>query len=150
MRRFYICVILLAAFWSSGCAILAPIIDSAKQAGITEGDRRAGLDKEVKRFHDLLFIGDTDQAMAFFEDDARSKFMLQFKKASKNEKIVDNTVEDIQYQKESHEADVHITVKYYSNTDYLLKERAVVEHWKFHTGGNWGISSYHADDAPKT
>ena len=132
----------LCSMVSSGCALVSWGIGSYHDAGLSEQDRQVLLTKEIKQFHQVLFFGNVDVAMTHVEDEARAEISPRFVHDFKSEKFVDHSIDATEFNDAAREAVVHLTVKYFKSTNLLVKERQVIEHWKFSTGGIWKLLAY--------
>ena len=131
---------------SSGCALFVAGIDSVKQAGLTSGDREMLLNQQMKDFHSSLFAGRVDAAMNYVDEDLQSTLRPQLKKSFKTDKQTDHVIDNIDFEDSSNQATVELTMKFFRNTDYLMKEQVVTEFWKFHLGGFWRLVGYQASE----
>jgi hypothetical protein len=137
-----VCFVLATA----GCAVFSASVDSIKRSGITESDREELLQKQAKDFHSILSFGRVDAAASYLEDELKPVLLPKLTKALKTDKLVEHVIDDVHFTDASREATMMLTVKVFRNTDFLLRERALTEHWRFHTGGSWRLSSYEFTD----
>ena len=122
----------------SGC-VLAPAIDSVKRAGVLEGDRQNLLSQEIKHFSDVMSLGQPTKMLEFVAADRLSQIAPDLKKNFKNEKIVDCSVDDVQFSNDSYDADVKVRIKYYKVPVYVVDERLEHQRWTFSSSTGWKI-----------
>jgi len=139
-------VIMLAPL--SGCAIFAAGVDSVKRVGLTEADREKLLRDQSKEFHSTLFFGRIDAATDFIDEAEKAEIVPLLSKSFKSEKLVEHSIDSIQFTDSSRSAIIELTVKAFRNTDFLVKEKRLIEHCTFHTGGKWKLIAY--DVLPQT
>lgn len=130
----------------AGCALFSVGIESLKSAGVTASDRQELLHKQAKDFHSIMTFGRLDAAAPFIEEELKPTLLPKLAQSFKTDKFVEHMVDDVQFADDSHAATVVLTIKVFRNTDFIVKERALTEHWKFHSGGTWGLVSYELTD----
>lgn len=124
-----------------GC-ILAPAIDSIKRAGFTKSDRMGLLGKRVKEFHEALYWGDPDGALAFADMSKRAELDPILRGMSnKNEKVVDSKIESSMFSDSAEEANVKVRVRFYKIPYYIVLERVDEQTWEFDYTDTWHLES---------
>ena len=133
--------VLLSAALLSGC-ILAPAIDSFKRMGVTKGDRGALLVTRVREFHEALYWGRPDQALALVEEEHRRDFSNQLVKLKRTERITESTVDNITLSEDGYSADVDVTIKYLDieRQTNVVNKRYERQQWRFGMTSGWLIA----------
>lgn len=129
----------------SGC-FMAPFIGAFKQAGVTRSDREALLPKEVKRFNDALFWGNSGPIMSMVDESAREEIGNQVAEASDVERVVESKVLKVSYDEDAYEADVQVKVRFYRVPYYMVRDRVEHQRWKFSFNDGWQISARSLDE----
>jgi hypothetical protein len=120
---------------------MAPFIGSFKQAGVTQSDREALLPREVKRFNDALFWGNSGPIMAMVDEAAREEIGNQVAEAADVERVVESKVLKVNYANDAYEADVKLKVRFYRVPFYIVQDRVEHQRWKFSFHDGWQISA---------
>lgn len=121
-----------------GC-IFVPAIDSVSRLGVTRSDRERLLAEQIKKFQEVLFWGNPNEALRFARDDARDDVRRYLKQISQEERVVESKVKSIDFSGNSYAAEVEVGVKYYRVPYYLVNERFENQKWEFSTVGGWKI-----------
>ena len=135
---------------SLGGCFLAPAINSMREAGLTEADRRMKLAKDVREFSEALYWGDAGAALIYVVPEAQQTFREQIRKSKKAERIVESKVENVVFLDGSYEADVDLSVRYFEVPFYVVNERVERQAWKFSLSDGWKISTREFGTAPKS
>ncbi|MCB0353970.1 MAG: hypothetical protein KDD64_10610 [Bdellovibrionales bacterium] len=123
-----------------GC-IIAPLIDSFKETGISESDRQRLLERQVKEFHQALFWGKPSLALDIAEEESRDELRRFMRDTKRKERIIESQIEYLDFDDGSTEADVDVAVKYYRIPYYVVNERIERQHWRFSYASGWKFVS---------
>lgn len=128
--------LIAAACMLSSC-ILAPAIDSFRRAGVTESDRQRLLGERLKDFHDSLYWGDPEMALAYAEPEEREKMRPAVEAMSTAEKVVESKILSTQFSDSAYDAHVRVKVRSYKVPFYIVNERIDEQDWKFGLSDGW-------------
>lgn len=126
-----------ASMGLSGC-VLVPFIQAFKEAGATEGDRMALLDKEVKGFNAAVVWGNHTEAAGYVAPESQLKLSSQFKDTSEEERIVDTKVTNVVWADSARDATVQVKTKFYRVPVYVVNTRTEEQHWVWGSG-SWKL-----------
>lgn len=119
-----------------GC-VLAPLIQSYKQIGVSESDRQQLLQDSVKDFQRALYWGQAGEAVALTEEASQEELRKLIRTSRKSEKIVESKVDYVEFGDESMDAEVEVVVKYYKVPFYVVNERTERQKWNFSYSSGW-------------
>lgn len=125
---------------SSGC-FLAPAIDSFNKLGVTSSDRQALLAERIKLFSDALYWGEPSEAMLFVAPAHRVTLEPEFRRIKKQEKIVENKIESVEFSEDARKAKVEMTVRSYKVPFYVVNDRTEIQNWEFNLSDGWLLAS---------
>ncbi len=146
--RSIVLVLLVASL--QGC-VLAPLIQSYKQIGVSESDRQRLLQDSVNNFQRALYWGQAGEAIALTEDGSQEELRRLIRDSRKSEKIVESKVDFVEYGQDSMDADVEVVVKYYKVPFYVVNERIERQKWNFSYSSGWRyVSREVVDDGSTT
>lgn len=129
----------------NGC-ILLPVMDSMKQMGLTRSDREALLARDVKQFHEALYWGKPDRALALAMPDNRDAIASQLREMKRSHRIVESTIDSVDFADDAFTANVDVIVKYYAVPFYIVNERIEEHVWKFQMPDGWRLQTLHVRD----
>lgn len=129
-------ILISCCFMLSGC-VLAPFIDSYKQAGVSKADREVLLDKSVQEFHQALYWGSMREALAYTDDESRNNLREMMRNRRDTEKLVESQVEYVDFSDDAFSADVDVIVRYYEIPVYIVQKRLETQQWIFSYTGGW-------------
>ncbi len=135
MIRIFVTIFLICL---SSC-IFAPSLDSIHKAGFTKSDRMQILGAEVKSFHDALFWGHVNDAIVYADQDLRSQIATEIRNRTANERIVESSVELVDFTEDGYEAAVEVGVRYFKIPQYVVNKRVEKERWRFTVVNGWKI-----------
>lgn len=136
--RILILLWIVSAF--SGCVVLAPLIQSYKETGISEGDRKQLLSQSVKEFNEALFWGRVDTALALADASVHDQLRKEVRKKRKSERLVESNIEYVDFKDGARKADVDVLVRFFKVPVYIVKERIERQRWIFALGSGWKLS----------
>ncbi|MCB0334416.1 MAG: hypothetical protein KDD55_13005 [Bdellovibrionales bacterium] len=117
--------------------MLAPLIQSYKQIGVSESDRQQLLQDSVKDFQRALYWGQAGEAVALTEEASQEELRKLIRTSRKSEKIVESKVDYVEFGDESMDAEVEVVVKYYKVPFYVVNERTERQKWNFSYSSGW-------------
>ena len=132
-------LILLVSFLS-GC-ILAPAIESFKRAGVTEGDRQRILSENVEKFDQARFWGQSQKALAYCTPEGQPILAKILRKSKSEEKIVDTSIDNIEFLDSSYKAVVDVKVRSYKIPVYVVGDRIERQTWVFSMSDGWRLEN---------
>jgi hypothetical protein len=139
-----ICPILLAAVGVtvslSGC-VLVPFVQAFKETGVTEGDRKALLGPEVKKFSDAIIWGSKTDALTVVAEESREEIARELSGLSEEERVVDSKVDEVTWGENAYTANVELKVRFYKVPYYVVKNRIEQQQWQFAVGTGWKLKS---------
>jgi len=126
----------------TGCPIVVPVIDSFKQMGMTEGDRKNLLKPVVMGFQRALSSGDLDGALSYLKADdprLRQSIIDEVRSNKHKEKVVDSNMDLVLYSDEARRAEVEVLVKYFEVPYYVVRQRVEKGDWEFSHKDGWKL-----------
>lgn len=139
MIRVPVLLFLIASI--SGCAAVAPFVQTYNEIGVSSGDRQALLDGAVKDFNSALYWGNMSQAVALSTEQGQPSLKQEMRRRKKEERVVESQVELVDFDESSHNADVEVLVKFYKVPFYVVNERIERQKWTFELGSGWKFVS---------
>ncbi len=135
LKRFLICLLLLPAVACSNMNKHSSFMDLTA----TDSQKKGLLQARVDKFNREVYWGVLDEAATYMEPEAREGFRHIAKKRRRNEKIVDQSVDDMEIKADENIAWVDVRTRYYKKRgSYYVKERLERQTWRFHrTQGGW-------------
>jgi len=140
--------LLLVTSSLSGC-LLVPFVDAFKQTGVTEGDRQALLQPEVKKFSEALGWGNKTDALQVVSDESRVAIAKQLKGLGEEERLVETKIDEVEWGPQSYDATVVVKVRYYKVPYYIVKTREERQKWTFNLTNGWKLSAFTVDEEVK-
>jgi hypothetical protein len=134
------CVAILVIFFLNGC-ILVPFIDGVKKIGVTKSDREKLLKPIVERFQELVYWNKWEEAGHLIVQESRSKELRQILNRAKGFRLVDSKVDFIEYDKDSSNAVVDLTIRRYKVPFYVVEEFQEQQNWTFTISDGWKFVS---------
>lgn len=128
----------LAVIFMSGCSQLSKH-SSFSELTATDSQKRGMLEERVNKFNREVYWGVLDAAAEYMEPEARDEFRHTAKERRRSEKIVEQTIDDIEFDFDNDIAWVDVRTRYFEKrgTNYV-KERLERQQWRFHRiGGGW-------------
>jgi hypothetical protein len=135
------CILILLT--CSGC-FLVPVIDSFREAGMTEGGRQSTLQKALKDYHLALFWGQIGSALQLAVPEEREKLRRRFDALQDRERIVESKVRFVDYQDSAYKANVEVMLKIHNLATNIVGQRLEKEAWVFSLSQGWQIASSEA------
>jgi len=124
-----------------GC-ILVPFADAFSRTGATEGDRTRLLNERVGEFHQALYWGDSQRALALVEPEARERVQAVLRQGGRDERTVESRIDRVDFSEESRRAIVDVLVKSYRVPVYVVQERIDRQEWAFTLVSGWQVTAY--------
>jgi hypothetical protein len=150
MKRILFCgALLLLALGFQGCFIV-PIINGVKDMGVTEGDRARLFNKAVSDFHDYQRMQLLTEMASLVEPDWRQNFMNIFRQRRHNEKIVDFSIDLVEFSEGVTRANVEVAVRYFEFSRYVVETRIEQQTWVFSTSSGWRLNDLQVLPQAKT
>lgn len=122
----------------SGC-ILVPAVDSARKAGLTKLGRQEALESRLREFHNALFWGRFNSAVAFATPENESVLRNQFRNNQGKRRVVDSKVEYINFDEDAYKADVEMELRYHNLATNIVTPARKFEEWQFSVSDGWRI-----------
>lgn len=127
----------IAVFLNS--CILAPIIQGFQESGATPSSREQLLAKDVKRFTEAVFWGNTRQALKYVDPALSPDLSAELAKYQGNRRLVEGKLIDIRFSESSFQAEVDLLMRYYEVPVYVVKESNETQEWKYSFTDGWKI-----------
>ena len=125
-----------SVLFQTGC-IFIPLIDGVKKIGVTKSDREALLSSEVKEFQDLVYWNKFQLAGAKIQEEVRSQQLKQLTKRYKDYRLVDSTIDAIDFDKDSDHATVTVTARRFKVPFYIVEAYTEDQTWAFSVNSGW-------------
>jgi hypothetical protein len=122
----------------SGC-VLVPFVNAFKQTGVAEGDRKALLAPEVKKFSDGISWGNKGVALDVVADESREAISKQLRGVGEEERVWECKVDDVIWTDDAYKAKVSVKVRYYKVPFYVVKTRIEEQRWEFSLAKGWKL-----------
>ena len=141
--RYPLCAIffLSSCVLLSGCALGAIAVDAVSQIGITKNDRASLLKQSMKDFHDALYWGRPEEAMAFVTSEGRKQLASQLTISSAQERIVESKVGIVDISDGGFDANVDVVTRFYKVPYYIITDSVEREKWRFVVGTGWKLET---------
>lgn len=139
-------ILILLTISVTACQLAVPFIQGFKDVGLTEADRVQLFSKRITNFHHSLSDGNRTRLLAYAADDYKTGFRDVIRNMGRNEKVVNANVDLVDFKEASKVAEVDVLVKYFRQTDFIVKERLVRQSWSFETGADWYLTDYKVID----
>lgn len=133
-------ILLAVASVFSGC-IMAPVVGSIQESGLTESGLQTALNDAVKEFNNALFWQNYAKARTFAsEEDAVN---LNSTLAAKKEqgRVVESKVEGVNYIDDSYKAEVDVAVRVQNFSTMIVANQVDKQVWKFSIYDGWKLES---------
>lgn len=124
----------------SACAMVAGTFDSIRRVGITAADRERLLPQAVKQFQDNLGWQDISRALTFATEEYRVELRDTLMKTKDSVRTVESGVDLVEFENDSYEASVFLTIKSYSIGYYVIEPHKEKQRWTFSLSDGWKIS----------
>lgn len=131
-------MVLIVAAHCSGC-VLVPFVNAFKQTGVAEGDRKALLAPEVKKFCDGISWGNKAAALEVVADESRETVSKQLRDVGEGERVWECKVDDVMWSEDAYKAKVSVKVRYYKIPFYVVKTRIEEQRWEFSLAKGWRL-----------
>jgi len=135
--------ILLVAFAlvsASGC-VLVPFVQAFKETGLTEGDRKALLLPQVKKFSDARVFGNKTEALDLVAPESRAEIAKQLQSPGQQERIVKSQIDDVEWSDDAYKARVVLKVDAFTMNQLVVKTTTEEQNREFKTGNGWVMTS---------
>ena len=93
----------------------------------------------MKEFHEALYWGSADMAIAYVEDSQRAALRPIIKSMSSGEKTVDSKIDSTVFSDDVFEATVEVKVRAYKVPYYVVDERTDIQKWQFSMSSGWQL-----------
>ena len=131
----------VAALSLQGC-VLIPFVQAFKETGATEGDRKALLEPEARKFADAMVLGNKSLAATVVMPESWPSISKQIRSRNEEERVVETKLDDVQYSDEARKATVTVKVRYFQVPFYIVKLRIEEQHWEFTMGDGWKLRDF--------
>ena len=126
--------LILGGLSFAGCSSLA----NFDQLTATQSKKEQLLQERLDRFSKAVYWGAVDEAGLYCEPEARSRFIHTLRDRHRDERMVDIEVSDLQFEDDSSEAKVEFQMRYFANTNYLVRKRREQQTWRYDRfNGGW-------------
>lgn len=120
----------------SGCSAFSS--DNLNDALATTAGKSNRLAERVEKFHQALYWGSPQEAVAFVQESTRREMVRTFIEEKQKQKLVDISIDYITYENEGDTAIIDVRVRYYPIPAYVIVTRIDQETWSFDRfGGGW-------------
>ncbi|MCB0346295.1 MAG: hypothetical protein KDD66_14345 [Bdellovibrionales bacterium] len=135
LRRLFFALLIVPAISCSGMSKHSSFTDLTA----TDAQKKGLLQTRVDEFNREVYWGVLDEAATFIEPEAREGFRKIAKVRRRNEKIVDQAVDDMEIKADENIAWVDVRTRYFNKRgSYYVKERLERQTWRFHRAqGGW-------------
>lgn len=116
---------------SFNACFVTPLVDSFKGMGVTKSDREELINKTIKHFYANLRTNNYVHITQFLAKERKDALLRELRMRRKVEKLVDGKIDVIEFNEDSHQAEVEVLVKYYEAPFFVLNERIEKQIWKF-------------------
>jgi hypothetical protein len=124
----------------SGC-VLVPFVQAFKETGLTEGDRKALLLPQVKKFSDARVFGNKTEALDLVAPESRAEIAKQLQSTGPQERVVKSQIDDIEWMDNAYKAKVVLKVDAFTMNQLVVKTSTEEQNWEFKTGNGWVMTS---------
>jgi hypothetical protein len=114
-------------------------VNAFKQTGVAEGDRKALLAPEVKKFSDGISWGNKGVALDVVADESREAISKQLRGVGEEERVWECKVDDVIWTDDAYKAKVSVKVRYYKVPFYVVKTRIEEQRWEFSLAKGWKL-----------
>jgi hypothetical protein len=133
-------VIVVILLFFSGC-VLVPVLDSVKNSGITEYQRKALLEKEIKNLQNARFWGERPDLMIYFNPENLDALQREPLMVPEGQRMVSSKIIMTTYEKEAFKAQAEVKINFYDTNSLIVSSREELQNWDFISGTGWKLSA---------
>ncbi len=138
MRLLLISIVLVFSF--SGC-LMAPVIGTIQEAGLTESGRQGSLPQTLKSFNSALFWQNYSQAQSFAAESSAQEVRTQLAQKKNQGRVVESKIEGVNYLEDSYKAEVDVAVRIQNPNTMIVSNQLEKQIWNFSVYDGWKLQS---------
>lgn len=143
MKKALIGILVLISL--SGC-IMAPVIGTIQEAGLTESGRQGTLNQALKDFNSALFWQNYSQAQTFAAEEFSKDVREQLSHKKNQGRVVESKIEGVQYLEDSYKAEVDVAVRIQNFSTMIVSDQTEKQVWNFSVYDGWKLQSISANE----
>jgi hypothetical protein len=140
MKRILPLLLVVLATLLSGC-IMAPVVSSIQESGLTESGRQIALNDAIKEFNSALFWQNYAKARTFALEENMGDLHRALVAKKEQGRVVDSKVEGINYTDDSYKAEVDVAVRVQNFSTMIVASQVDKQVWKFSIYDGWKLES---------